>query len=285
MQRSTLLVAFGIVVLALLQSCADNTEQETDRVVSIDDWSLQASEIPLNLYEGKSAEDSTRNVQQYVEAWIRNILLYRHAEQEIGRGNLKIEKQVLDYRRALYTQSYESEYVREHLDTTISIAEQHQFYEENQELFLLKRTIVRVLLLTIPEQSQYMAQVRRHYTLQGGDASMQELSSLEMKAGVQLLLIPDTWYPLLSLGRYLPSYVDISFGNRRARHAEFVDDGKVYLLSFQEWKEAGTVAPFSYVQNEVKSIILNRREVALVRELEESIVSEGTSSGVVKFKK
>ena len=195
-----------------------------------------------------------------------------------------MERRVADYRRALYTQSFESDYVRNNLDTSVSEAEMKDFYEANRDLFTLKRTIVRVLLLKIPENSQYIDEVKKNYTLTKGDESMQQLSSLSMKAGIQFLVMPEEWASLTSLGRYLPADVDITFGNRRARTAEFIDNGVVYLLSFQEWKGVGELAPYEYVRPEVHSIILNRREVNLLRELEEGIVKEGLASKIVKYK-
>ncbi len=264
--------------------CTDDNTTNQNVLVQVGDWSLYRDDIPLDVYEGKTQEDSTREVKLYIENWVRSALLYRYAEQQIGKDNPTVERRVADYRRALYTQSFESDYVRNNLDTSVSEAEMKDFYEANRDLFTLKRTIVRVLLLKIPENSQYIDEVKKNYTLTKGDESMQQLSSLSMKAGIQFLVMPEEWAPLTSLGRYLPADVDITFGNRRARTAEFIDNGVVYLLSFQEWKGVGELAPYEYVRPEVHSIILNRREVNLLRELEEGIVKEGLASKIVKYK-
>lgn len=264
--------------------CTDDNTTNQNVLVQVGDWSLYRDDIPLDVYEGKTQEDSTREVKLYIENWARSALLYRYAEQQIGKDNPTVERRVADYRRALYTQSFESDYVRNNLDTSVSEAEMKDFYEANRDLFTLKRTIVRVLLLKIPENSQYIDEVKKNYTLTKGDESMQQLSSLSMKAGIQFLVMPEEWAPLTSLGRYLPADVDITFGNRRARTAEFIDNGVVYLLSFQEWKGVGELAPYEYVRPEVHSIILNRREVNLLRELEEGIVKEGLASKIVKYK-
>jgi lipoprotein len=264
--------------------CTDDNTTNQNVLVQVGDWSLYRDDIPLDVYEGKTQEDSTREVKLYIENWVRSALLYRYAEQQIGKDNPTVERRVADYRRALYTQSFESDYVRNNLDTSVSEAEMKDFYEANRDLFTLKRTIVRVLLLKIPENSQYIDEVKKNYTLTKGDESMQQLSNLSMKAGIQFLVMPEEWAPLTSLGRYLPADVDITFGNRRARTAEFIDNGVVYLLSFQEWKGVGELAPYEYVRPEVHSIILNRREVNLLRELEEGIVKEGLASKIVKYK-
>ena len=274
----------SVCSLFLLVGCDDNVSTNQNVLVEVGDWVLYRNDIPLDVYEGKSAEDSAREVKLYVENWVRSALLYRYAEQKIGKDNQTVERRVADYRRSLYTQSFESDYVRNNLDTSVSEEEMRTFYEENKDLFILKRTIVRVLLLTIPENSQYLNEVKQNYTLHKDDESMQNLSSLSMKAGIQFLVMPELWSPLTSLGKYLPADVDITFGNRRARTAEFIDNGIVYLLSFQEWKGVGELAPYEYVRSEVHSIILNRREVNLLRELEEGIVKEGQTSGIVKYK-
>jgi len=277
-------IPFAALFLFIATACADKGIADGSVLVQVGNGVLYRNEVPIDLYEGKSVEDSACEVQLYIQNWVRDALLYRYAEQKIGKDNPKIERQVADYRRALYTQSFESDYVRNNLDTVVNEDEMKKFYEENSELFILKRPLVRVLLLTISENSQYLNEVKQDYTLSKGDESMQRLSSLSMKAGIQFLVMPDTWSPLTALGKYLPADVDITFANRRARTAEFVDNGIVYLLSFQEWKAVGELAPYEYVRSEVHSIILNRREVNLLRVLEESIVQEGQTSGIVKYK-
>ena len=242
------IVLFLGLSLCFFAGCTDDAVTDQNVLVQVGDWRLYRNDIPLDVYEGKSIEDSTREVKLYIENWVRSALLYRYAEQQIGKDNPTVERRVADYRRALYTQSFESDYVRNNLDTSVNEVEMKDFYEANRDLFT------------------------------------QHLSSLSMKAGIQFLVMPEEWSPLTSLGRYLPADVDITFGNRRARTAEFIDNGVVYLLSFQEWKGAGELAPYEYVRSEVHSIILNRREVNLLRELEEGIVKEGQASGIVKYK-
>lgn len=264
----------SLLLLGVL-GCTEKRAMHEEVLVQVGEHVLLRRDLPVDLYQGKSSQDSATEVKHYLETWVRSTLLYLHAEKEMGKDNPKVERQVADFRRSLYTQSFESEYVLEHLDTTVLESEMERFYEENQPLFALKRPLVRVLLLSIPEASQHLAEVKRLYTLPLNDENMQRLSSLSMKAGIQFLFTPETWQSLTSLAKYLPADLTLAVDNRRVRHAEFSIDGLVYFLAFQEWKAVGDIAPFKSVKNEVRSIILNRREVTLVRELEERIANEG----------
>ena len=257
-----------------LGSCSSEHASNQDVVVQMEDHVLLRTALPQDLYQGKSREDSAIAVKQYVDTWVRNTRLYLYAEKQIGKDNPQLERQVEDFRRSLYTQSFESQYVQTKLDTLVAEPEMQQFYDDNHPLFTLKHPLVRVLLLTIPEGSQHIAEVKELYARPVNDENMQKLSSLSMKAGIQFLFTPEEWCPLTSLAKYLPADLDLALDNRRVRNAEFVKDGLVYFLAFQEWKPIGEVAPFPIVKNEVRSIILNHREVTLVRELEERIASE-----------
>lgn len=276
--RYVVLFSWGIVLASLLlgvAGCATKHPTRGEVLVQVGEHAFLRTDLPADLYQGKTPQDSAAVVKHYLDTWVRNTLLYLYAEKQLGKDNPKIEPQVADFRRSLYTQSFESEYVLSQLDTTVLDLEMERFYQENQPLFSLKRPLVRVLLLSIPETSQHLAEVKRLYTLSLNDENMQRLSSLSMKAGIQFLFTPEEWQPLTALAKYLPADLNLAVDNRRVRHAEFTIDGTVYLLAFQEWKAVGEIAPFKFVKGEVRSIILNRREVTLVRDLEERIANEG----------
>lgn len=274
---------FGAVALLLASACGREQTLKSGTLARVGDEILTAANIPHEIYAGKTLEDSAKDVKIYVESWLRNAILYRYAELQIGKNNPQIERQVADYRRSMYTHAFESEYIQRKLDTAVKDEELQDFYQQNQNLFTLKNTIVRVLLLSIPENSPHLDEVKQLYTLPNGDASLQKLSSLSLKAGAQFLIMPDVWIPITALANFLPADINISFANRRAKNAQFLDNTTLYLLAFQEWKGVGDLAPFDYVQKEVRSIILNRRETNLLRDLEDRIINEGKSDKDVEI--
>jgi hypothetical protein len=55
---------------------------------------------------------------------------------------------------------------------------------------------------------------------------------------------------------------------------EIRDDGYLYFISAKEIAPEGTVSPFELVKEDIHYIILNKRKVKLINELETSIYSD-----------
>ena len=70
----------------------------------------------------------------------------------------------------------------------------------------------------------------------------------------------------------------------RGRELVEVEDGEaVYWLRVEEWREAGETAPYEYAREDVKRILLNKRRMAFVEELEREVRREGMERGYVKY--
>ena len=77
------IVLFLGLSLCFFAGCTDDAVTDQNVLVQVGDWRLYRNDIPLDVYEGKSIEDSTREVKLYIENWVRSALLYRYAEQQI----------------------------------------------------------------------------------------------------------------------------------------------------------------------------------------------------------
>jgi hypothetical protein len=85
----------------------------------------------------------------------------------------------------------------------------------------------------------------------------------------------DGW---VKLNEVLPMIPAVS-GNSEAsvlskRYIETRDNAFLYFLNAKEIVSSGNVSPLEIVKNDIESIILNKRKISLINELESNIYSD-----------
>jgi len=63
---------------------------------------------------------------------------------------------------------------------------------------------------------------------------------------------------------------------------ELRDDQYLYFVAIREYKLRSSVAPFEYIRNQVKTIILNNRRNDFLQKLEDGIYDEAFRNGTLK---
>ena len=61
---------------------------------------------------------------------------------------------------------------------------------------------------------------------------------------------------------------------KRTRYVEEEDSLYLYLLKINEYKISEEISPLEFVKDDIRNIIVNKRKVALVKELENEIFEE-----------
>lgn len=276
---------FFFILISLLPfaSCGERDRNDDRRELArVGDRVLYFDELPATLQYDVASSDSVMVLRGYADKWVRSMLLFVTAEKSLGRNVETVERQLEDYRRSLYAYEYERRYLTKHLDTVVSAEEVRVFYEANTESFVLAEPIVRAVFVVVPQSSDYVEEFRATYRVTD-DAGVQALSSLSMRSGILLRLVPEDWVPLSYIERQLPLGFDSGLLTRQARNLEVKDGDDVYLVSFSEWRQAGSVAPLEYVSSSVRNVILNQREMSLLQDLESRLLQEAISSGVAKI--
>ncbi len=129
----------------LLFSCKlfpvkENNKQET--IARVYDKYLYKDELKNLIPKGTGANDSIEITTAYINNWVRQELLLKQAEDNLDESNRDFSKQIEQYRNSLIIYTYESELVKQKLDTVVQISEIESYYNENQNNFHLRENIV-----------------------------------------------------------------------------------------------------------------------------------------------
>ncbi len=151
-------VKFLIPIIALFViSC--KTEKTTDEnngqkaIARVFEKSLYASDIKEILPKNSTPKDSEIFVKSYIQQWITNELILHQAEGNLSNDEKNIQKEMDEYRKNLLVYRYETELVRQKLDTAVAMQDIETYYNSHTQNFMLKENIVKVSYVKINKKT------------------------------------------------------------------------------------------------------------------------------------
>ena len=103
-----------------------------------------------DLLEGLSnSEDSGAVLSNYINLWAKEQLILYKAEFNLNDNQKDFERQIQDYKNDLLSFTYQQEYIKQNLDTIVSIEDIEEYYSNYKESFLLKENILKVNYMVI----------------------------------------------------------------------------------------------------------------------------------------
>lgn len=232
---------------------------------------LYASDVQRIINPGTAPLDSINIVNNYINSWIRQQLLLYQAERSLTQSQKDFTKQLEDYRNSLIIYEYESDIIRKKLDTVVNMAEIRDYYEKNQTNFELKENIVKVSYVQLDSDSKELTKLRKLW--QTNDSkSKRELEKYCIQNGLNYSLWDDNWVFFNDLLKDIPikTYNQESFLQYN-RSIEVRDSAYIYLVEFREFQIKESVAPLSMHEENIRKIIMNRRKIELLQNLQNEI--------------
>lgn len=222
-----------------------------------------------------SKEDSAQIVSKFVENWIKKELLVKKAGENFNIDLTEIEQKVADYRYALIAYEYQKYIVQQQLDTVVTEQEIQDYYNQNQNSFVLRQNILRGRFMKVSKEAQKLRSVKR-WIKSDRDVDFESLQEYAFQFADNYSLEDSTWLKFDQLTKNSPFSTitnKIQF-LRRNRYVEEEDSLYLYLLKINEYKISEEVSPLDFVRDDIKNIIINKRKIALVKELENEIFEE-----------
>jgi len=236
---------------------------------------LYPSDIANLIVGNVSKEDSALIVDAYIDKWIQTQLMLKIAENNLSDSQKNVTRQLEDYRTSLLIFKYEQAYLNQKLDTVIKMADLKAYYDDNKDNFVLNETIVKALYIKLRREAPQIKKIRELY-LSNSDEDIKQLDNIAYQAATKYDYFNDKWIPLSFILRELP--FPIANPQREVfekRYVEMEDGDFVYLVRFMDAIPSGSTAPFDYITDDLKQIVLNARKQKLISELEQRIYSKG----------
>jgi hypothetical protein len=280
MNKSILL----LILIAILAGCGrKKSDQSRLMVASVGARILYYDQIPKLIMPGTSSADSTAIIQNYINSWARKEMLFLKAEENLSNDyKADIENQLRDTRANLFIYQYQRQMMVEKMDTTITDDEMENYFAANEKKFTLSSNIVKALYIKLPAEIPNLDKIR-YLSRSSQQKDLQQLETLCYQFAEKFDDFNEGWIAMNRLSVELP--MDIVNQDEFLRYNtwyETKDSSSVYLITFRDYRLRYSLAPYEYVKNDIKSIILNNRRFEFLQNLENGIYNDAIKANLFK---
>ncbi|MDR3245815.1 MAG: hypothetical protein LBT50_05215 [Prevotellaceae bacterium] len=275
-------VIFLSIVSALLFSCGTKHRQKESPIVEVGDKKLYLSDIE-DYFDNLSPEDSLTILTDYLNRWAKNQAVLLFAEKNLSESEKNLTKEIDDYRTSLLIHKYEQVYIREKMDTVVNHSEIEQFYKDFPDNFQLPGILVKALFIKVSNDFSSLDKVRQLYRSKR-EKDVEELEKISMHGAEAYSRFNDEWVDLSEITASFPGTAD-TYENRviKMRYIEDSDDKYTYFMKVNDISMKGAVAPLEHVKSDIKNIILNRRKINLIRQMENVVFNDALNRNEIKI--
>jgi hypothetical protein len=276
MKTGTLLLGamfwLGMACQYLGQNGTDRTA--TPPVARVGTIYLYQADLAQVLAQATSPADSTNIAQRFVNAWVKQQLLFQRAEAKAKLDLTELDRRVQEYRQQLLVYAYQQQYLTDHLDTLVTPAQIKEYYDANPANFELKQNIVQGWRVALPAKTPNLAKARQWLRSTNPD-DLDQFRTFALSYGQTPHLQDTTWITLDELTAKTPFAGQGQAGLlARGRVHEKTDETWVYLLKINEFKIADQTSPLPFVRGQIADIILNKRKMDLINQMETELYNE-----------
>ena len=244
-------------------------------VARVNDMYLYKSDIQKLVPEDTSKEDSTIIVNNYINKWATQKLLIANA-----KINLSIEKQhefdrlVEQYRSDLYTKAYQEALVNQSIDTSITTDEANEIYERNKETFKLNEELIKFRYINLNENSVKLEEIKRRFKrFEKQDKHILDSIAVQFKS---YSLNDSIW---IRADQAISKISAIKAENKKellkkSNFIEIKDSLGLYLMQINDVLLRNETAPIEYVMPTIKQIVINKRKLEFIKQLEKDITKD-----------
>ncbi len=274
---------FIIVFVLLLGACSapeENTGRAGEKPVArVYDKKLYLSDFSTSIPKQLNPRDSAIFVDAYVEQWIQSELMRHQAESNLGPEEKDIEKEIDAYRKNLLVYRYQTELVRQKLDTSVGQKEIEEYYNTHTQNFMLKDNIVKVTYVKFGVKSPTPEKVKKWY-VSSDPKDKDNLKKYCIQFADNFFLDDNTWLLLEDVMREIPLRdYNPELLLKTSRRIEMSDSLFNYLLFIRDFKIKNMPSPLSFEKDNIRQVIINKRKLQLIEEMKRSVYSQAKENG------
>ena len=245
---------------------------------------LYYDQIPLNIIMGTAGPDSTAIIQNYINKWARREFIYHKAKENLSPDlRNEIERQINETRADLIIYQYQRQMMLERMDTVVTDTEIENHYNLSPGSFILGSNIVKALFIKLPLETPNLNRIRL-LARSNTQSDLQELETSCFQFAEKFDDFGENWITMDRLALEMGDRInDQESFLRRNSFYETTDSVSVYLLNIRDYRIRSTIAPYEYVREDIKRMILNNRRFEFIQALENGIFNDAIKENKLKI--
>ncbi|MFW5755300.1 MAG: hypothetical protein ACOCWK_01785 [Tangfeifania sp.] len=285
MLKNLLKYLFATLPLFVFFGCGNKTVSDGEAVAKVGTSKLYHEDVSSVIPDNLRKEDSILMADDYIRKWIKQELLLRKAEENLSEAEKDVSKQLEEYRKSLILYRYKNELMKQRMDTTVSEAQILDYYTENPEKFMLNKNIVKAIFIKIPAEFANPEQLKAMCKDTGTEGII-ELRDYCVQYAKVFDIFVDRWVSFQTIANYIPEIIENQ--EQFLKNNQFIertDSDYYYMVSILDYKLKNEQAPIEYVNDKIKNLILNRRKIDFLKQLEDNVYTEGIEKNKFKILK
>lgn len=258
------------LLLFIISSCNFfEKDIENDLIASVNDVYLYKSEYLEHLPDNLSKKDSLLFANQYINNWATKQLLKQKALLNLDDEMLSSFDQLAnDYKLDLYSNAYLNVLIKKQLDTLINQSEFDTVYKYSKKNFKLNEVLIKYRFLSIDKDYRDLnTLISKFKRFNKKDKILLDSLSIQFNS----FMLNDTmWVKKSQAFEKLPILKTVNNSEllKKSNFLQFEDSIRVYLVQVNDLLFRHDQAPKAYVEKTLEQIILNKRKLKLIKQLE-----------------
>ncbi len=279
MYNSTRIQHITLCLIAAIAMCSCSLftrKHQSGAIVEVYNQYLYEHDLAA-VTAGLHWEDSAIAAENFIRQWAIEIL-----EAEEGRkiADDELKEMVKDYQTALYKYSYEQKLVNQRMPKDIEDSLVIRFYNEHPEVYVLKESLVKGILLTLPNDAPDLKKVR-NWLAEPNEKNLEALEKYAYRNASGYELFLDEWRQEHQLTTLLPlENNDFTKLLKTKAQIELHDSISTYILHVTDKVLKGETMPIEYARPQIEAILLAERQVTYLHEERNKLYDEA-----LRFKK
>ena len=258
---------------------------EPDALVKVNDRILTRNEVESLIPKGTTSADSLLLAESYIKKWVKDELVLKIAQRNLGSDKETIDKLVGAYRRSLLRYRYQEKLIQEKLSDEIQESDVLTYYDTNKEKFVLDKNLIKGLFLKVPADAPNLSEVKTWYK-SGNVASLEKIEKYSIQNAAIYEYFFDKWVDFDEIRNNIPNQISNPESFLRTNKTlEVTDSSYCYLLNIRQVLLKGQVEPFEYAEPRIREILINQRKLDFIKEFEEELYNDALDGGDVIFYK
>lgn len=245
---------------------------------------LYKEELENLVPKGALKEDSITIVRNYIDRWATQSLLIDAAEINLSHDKkIEFDKLIQQYKIDLYTRAYIEEIIQRTVDTVVTQTELVKYYDENKENFRTINSLVKLRFVNLAKDNPKFETIKTKFlNYNKEDEKILNTYSIQFNS---FALNDSVWVDMDQIYGKLPFITPDNKNDyiQNGKTVQYSDSLNVFLVKVNKVLDKNEVSPFEYVKPTLKKIILNKRQLELIKKFEKDITNDAIKNNIYEI--
>jgi len=266
-------IFYLFIVFLMIFSCKEE-ETHKDAIARVNNVYLYEKDFINSLPNTYTKEDSILFRSNFINSWAKEQLLLQKAKLNIDTKK-EIDQMVLKYKKELLKDKYKEALLKQNLDTSITAADIDRYYEQNKNIYKLNERLLKIKYIYFNKDISDKKELIKNFKSDAYEDI--ELLNEEHLKFISSNLNDSIWISYKDVRKKLP-FLNEQKKLKKIKFLQKEDSIGVYLVAVKDVLYRNDIAPKSYVEPVIRQMILHKRKLQLIKEIEKTLLEDATKN-------